>query len=832
MFLSLNIATSNASLNLSANEVAADAVYEFARLEALGDSPWVIPALLAGLALLLAYVWLVYRREARTVSAAKATALALLRTITVAGLVAFFIGLEKRSSTEVVEASRVAVLVDTSLSMNLPNLEATASNPQSRSERVRQMVANSDLLEELSLEHDVEVVMMGESPRPLAYLPRQKPDVESASPDGEAESKQDPFDPIALAAKLEPSGHETRLGDAIATTLDRYQGLPLAGMVLLTDGGQNRGLDLSTAAEAAATANVRVHSVGFGPTVAPANVVLRELIAPERAYPGDTLTMQAIIHAQDLSGQQIELQTRRRVASSNENPEETAAANWELIDTQIVPIDSADALETVRIETQPGEPGEYVYEIRALPTPRESMSDDNAQQAEVSVIDRETRVLLYAGGPTRDYRFLRNQLQRDKSFVVDVLLASGPMGISQDANDILDQFPTTAEQLSKYDAIVAFDPDWSSLSAEQVRWLEQWVARQAGGLIVIPGRVNTPRWGIDARMRTIRGLYPVRMPEQLLDLRSDNENRDVAQSLTLTREGAEAEFLWLADSREDSDQGWDEFAGVFSALEHNGPKPGATVYAQMAGDSPDKPGPAYLVGHYYGAGQVLLIGSGEVWRLRKLDTKYYERLWTSILRHTSQARLLQGSPRGKLLLAQDRYELGATVAVRAMMSDVQMEPLAVDSVMLDLELPGGRTSRLTLAADAARAGNFAGEFRVTLPGAYRLTLAVPDSTDELTRVIRVTTPQLEVGQTTRDAAALEKLAATTSANYYDTPSLALEGDETTPSVFAATPSQARSKRVVGAVDTEFAKQQSLWLLGLVAGALSLEWIVRRLSYLA
>lgn len=836
-----SILTSTASLPLAATEIAADAVYEFVRLEALGDSPWVLPALGVGLVLLLVYVWVVYRREARTVTVAKATSLALLRTTALAGLVAFFLGLEKRSSTQVVEASRVVVLADTSLSMNLPNFEATASNTQSREQGLRDFVANSNLLQELSIDHDVEVVMMGETPRPMAYVPRQVPAGQTSQSDENRDSnntEDDPkdtataFDPSAIAAKLEPSGHETRLGDAIAATLDRYQGLPLAGMVLLTDGGQNRGLDLSTAAEAAAAANVRVHSIGFGPNEAPANLVLAELIAPERAYPGDTLTMQAVVRAQDMSGQQIELQTLRRIAPHGKDTNQPTAVDWELIDTQVLPIDSDDVLQTVRIETQPGEPGEYVYEVRALPTPRESQTDDNAQQAEVSVIDRETRVLLFAGGPARDYRFLRNQLQRDRSFTVDVLLESGTTGISQDANEILTEFPTTAEQLSKYDAIVAFDPNWSTLSTEQVRWLEQWVAQQAGGLVVVPGRINTPRWGADARMRTIRGLYPVRMSQQLLDLRSDGENREVSQPVTLTREGAEAEFLWLADSREDSDQSWEEFEGVFSAIEHNGPKPGATVYAQVSDDSTDNDGPAYLVGHYYGAGQVLMIGSGELWRLRKNDINHYERLWTSLLRHTSQGRLLQGSPRGKLLLAQDRFELGATVAVRAMMSDAQMEPLSADSVMLDLELPGGRTSQLALSADAARAGNFAGEFRVTLPGAYRLSLAVPDSTDELTRTIRVTTPQLEVGQTTRDAAALDKLATSTGAIYYQTPRLALEGDLKTPSLFAATPSQARSKRVVGSVDTDFAKQQSLWLLGLVAGALSLEWIVRRLSYLA
>ncbi len=348
----------------------------------------------------------------------------------------------------------------------------------------------------------------------------------------------------------------------------------------------------------------------------------------------------------------------------------------------------------------------------------------------------------------------------------------------------------------------------------------------------MPGRVNTPQWGIDARMRTIRGLYPVRMPEQLLDLRTDEEGREVARPLEFTRDGREAEFLWLADDSDESTEAWEAFEGVYAALEHNGPKPGATVYAHLASRSDEEAGPAYLVGQYYGAGQVFFVGSGELWRMRKLDTKYYDRFWTSLLRHTSQARLLQGSPRGKLLVAQDRYEVGATVPVRAVMLDQQMEPLVADRLTLDLTLPGGRTDRLTLNADESRAGNFAGEFRVLRPGTYRLHLAVPDSTDELSRNLRVTTPQLEASQTTRNAELLQTIAAATGGRYYESPSVAVSGNDTTPSIAAATPSQSRTRRVLGASDSSFARTLSLGLLALVATALSLEWILRRLNYLA
>lgn len=807
---------------------ADEVLYEYTRIEALRDAGWTIAALVAGLLVLLLYVWLVYRREARTISLGKAVLLASLRTIAVAGVVMFFLGLQRRSSSELVEPSRVVVLVDTSLSMNLP---AEDSGQPTRAEQTLALFTESPLVEELTAEHDVELIAVDESARPVRYLPGRRTADDEATESAESEALNNgSIDAEMLAEKLAAEGHETRLGDAIAETLERYRGLPLAGIVLLTDGGQNAGLELPAAGDAAASAAVRVHSIGFGPLVAPANVAVRELIAPERAYPGDKITLQAVVHAQGLAARQIELQLFRHPIDLARPDGE--AGDWETVATQEAILLNDDHLQTVRFETQPEEAGTYTYEIRVAPVPGESQTDDNTAAAEVAIVERKTKVLLMAGGPARDYRFLRNQLRRDDSFVVDVWLESGAAGISQDANKILTGFPTSPEQLAEYDAIVAFDPNWALLDVDQIRWLEQWVARQAGGLVVVPGRVNVPRWGIESRMTTIRGLYPVRLPDRLLELRSDEVSSDKPQPLIFTREGQEAEFLWLADDREESEAAWRQFAGVYGSLDHLGPKPGATLYAHLLSGNEAEQGPVYFASQYYGAGQVFYMGSSEVWRLRALDTDYGERLWTSLLRHVSQGRLLQGSPRGKLLVAQDRYEVGATVAVRAVMSDVQMEPLVAGNLPLTIEVPGGAVEKLELVAETERAGNFSGEFRVVTPGSYRLVLPVPDSEDQLTKTVRVMVPQLEVSQTVRDETALRAIAAQTGGHYYASPESAVAGDESLPPLAAATPSQARTKRIVGAIDDQFARQQSFMLLAVIAGALCLEWIVRRLNYLA
>ena len=102
---------------------------------------------------------------------------------------------------------------------------------------------------------------------------------------------------------------------------------------------------------------------------------------------------------------------------------------------------------------------------------------------------KPTRVLLIAGGPSREYQFLRNLLNRDtKHIQLDVLLQSRPEGGFEDPA-YLGTFPNR-EELAHYDVVVAMDPEWDRLGPETADALEHWVADEAGGLILVPGVVN------------------------------------------------------------------------------------------------------------------------------------------------------------------------------------------------------------------------------------------------------------------------------------------------------------------------------------------------------
>src|SRR5690606_23814863 len=103
-----------------------------------------------------------------------------------------------------------------------------------------------------------------------------------------------------------------------------------------------------------------------------------------------------------------------------------------------------------------------------------------------------TRVLVMAGGPMREYQFVRNLLFRDPGIEIDLWLQTARAGVSQEAREILENFPTDEAQLFEYDVIIAFGPQWSLVPPAGREALVKWVNQQAGGLILVAGDVFLP----------------------------------------------------------------------------------------------------------------------------------------------------------------------------------------------------------------------------------------------------------------------------------------------------------------------------------------------------
>jgi hypothetical protein len=128
---------------------------------------------------------------------------------------------------------------------------------------------------------------------------------------------------------------------------------------------------------------------------------------------------------------------------------------------------------------------------------------------------------------------------------------------------------------------------------------------------------------------------------------------------------------------------------------------------------------------------------------------------------------------------------------------------------------------------------YAAQFNALVEGDYRIELAIPQAEDEnvLTREVRVRVPDLEIENPRRDDATLGDMARRTGASYYvEMP--AVMGRQGAPALSAVIAPQDQQTYLPGTPDRDFQQRLMLWLMGLICGVLSLEWLVRRLNRLA
>ncbi|QDT73837.1 hypothetical protein [Lacipirellula limnantheis] len=811
--------------------------YRFGRLEQIDDPRWLWLGLAVAAVLLVAFVAWQYRRESAALPRWATFVLGGLRLAAFAGAIIFFLEPLKRTDQEIVTESRVAVLVDASQSMAVEDEKAGDDAGLSRSEAVLRTLEDSPLIEELRSQHDVTVAVFDADVRRIAQWKREpaatggrepspkKPASELTS-EGEGAGDADRDQRSRLAEALKPIGAETRLGDALAAALADQAGGSLAGIYTFSDGGQNLGVDPLAVADAAAAAKSPIVTVGVGSTAPRRNLRLQELIAPSRAYPEDKVAVRALVQGEGYAGRTFDVELYAR--------EGEGAAQVRIGQEQAV-LEADGETVPVEFDIEPAAIGRLELEARIVAPPDDQYGDDNARTAEIDVVETSTKVLLIASGATRDYRFLRNQLKRDRHANVDVWLQMSPPGISQDADKVLQAFPSTKEELFDYDVIVAFDPDWTQLDAQQVDLLEQWVAEEAGGLIVVAGPVHTASWVQSPEHAKVRALYPVEFQQRMTLLDDGLYGSPTPWPIEMTREGMEADFLWLGDTPEENRARWSRFPGVFGCYAVKGPKPGAQVYGRYsdpeAGISVERP--VYFADQFYGSGRVFYMGSGELWRLRTLDPGYFERLYTQLVRHVSQGRLLRGSSVGRLLVERDRYFVGDTIVVRAQLSTPNREPLVAPRVSARVTGPNNQGMNVDLIADESRPGNFVGQFTVSNEGSYRIELALPEQADEpLVKRITATVPDLEFAETRRNEELLTAIAARSGGKYYASPQLAATGDSALPPAGELIESRAETKILRGKPDAAFAEALNRALLGVICGALCAEWLLRRLLKLA
>ncbi len=494
-------------------------------------------------------------------------------------------------------------------------------------------------------------------------------------------------------------GAQTRLGAALESARQELAGLPVAGMVLVTDGADTTESALGESLLGLRSAGVPVFTVGVGRETLDRDIQIGRVTTPRAVLKGTTLMIDVVLTAAGYTGETVTLdvEDEGRIVGSQEVR---------------LPADGSPATARVRVTAE--EAGPRVFRFRVALRPDELVTHNNAREALIDVRDRREKILYFEGEPRWEFKFLRRAVAEDANLQVVALQRTADnkylrIGVD-DAEELVAGFPKTRDELFGYRGVIIGSVEAGAFSGDQLRMLADFVDRRGGGLLMLGG----------ARAFAEGGYAGTAVAEVLpVLLERDGEEDPELTRLTVrpTRAGAAEAVTQVAHTEAASTAKWTALPGVTSVNRVSGVKPGATVLLGGLDDlRRERP---VLVTQRYGRGRAFAftIQDSYLWQMHAsvaVDDMTHEFYWRQLLRSLVDGVPDAVDPR----TASDRVEPGESVQLTADVVDRSFVELNDAAVVVRVTAPNGTTNELPLPWTGERSGEYRVSVPTTVPGWY------------------------------------------------------------------------------------------------------------------
>lgn len=771
--------------------------------------------LFAGAVLALVYgIFWLYRREISTCPRVMRLILAGIRAAVLLALAGVLLGPALAVSLRQQIQPYVLVMLDESASMSIqdryvedaavrPVAAAMGRSPEAiRSEQPRRAAIVNYLLTRQDnqfirqLAEKGHVVMMSFSGKVArrravrvdAPAGTQEGNGAPASADGSASAAEPkgprPAAPLeVLTLPEQPAGQGTNLAQAIREGLKAVSG-EVAAIVVLTDGQHTVPYDdVRDAARAAGQQHVPVFPVGVGDASRPRNIEVAEVIADDPAWRGDPLEVRAVLRHFGMERARVTVElTVEPISESGTAGTATVVERRPLTleaDAAGEPATASESVaqQTVTFKYTPQQAGQYRFTARVPPLPEEQDETDNQETARVQVLSEKARVLLVAGSPSWDYRFVHAVLRRDKSIDLSCWLQSMDPDMPQEGTTRIESLPRSEADLFKYDLIMLFDPNPLEFNEAWIEALKTFLGKHGGGLLYVAGPQHAVQFLGGFRTRGLRSLLPVELPDDLSSLEVQSMLEANARGWPMRPIPANLDQPIMAfetDLRANL-QRWERMPPVYWSFPAIRAKPAARVLLEHT-DPATRRGEynrPLLVAGQFGPGRVLYLGFTSSWRWRRLghDTDYFNKFWVQTVRFLVEGRLLKGKRRGHIEIPGEEFVVGDQITVRAELYDRSYQELTTPTVTARIRGDGGRSTSVELKAIEGKRGRYEGTLTAASVGFNELTISLegdqPGQTADVSRRFRVRVPDVERKQTRLNKPLLVEVAELSGGKYAD-----------------------------------------------------------------
>src|SRR5581483_4666133 len=344
------------------------------------------------------------------------------------------------------------------------------------------------------------------------------------------------------------------------------------------------------------------------------------------------------------------------------------------------------------------------------------------QEALVQVTNDNPKILYIEGEPRWEYGKMRWSLSKNEKNVVlvsSLRSADGKFyrqGV-ESGTELESGFPKTEEELFKYQGIILGSIEANFFSFDQLKMIEQFVARRGGGFLALGGSRSfdagkyegTPV--ADLLPFVLNGSFDESATPSLINFKA-----------ALTARGQTHAITRLAEDRGQSAKEWEALPPISIPEVLAQTKPGATVLLE-ARDVQNKGRVVPLLAEErYGRGRSLALVANDTWRWRmQMDSKNtsHETFWRQLLRYTISITPNQT----EVYSERDVYAAGDAVTIRADVDDSKYETIKDAVVTARITRPSGDAVEVPLKFDfSEEGGNYRGEFKPEEQGPYKIDL--------------------------------------------------------------------------------------------------------------
>jgi uncharacterized membrane protein len=563
---------------------------------------------------------------------------------------------------------------------------------------------------------------------------------------------------LQSTGELKFEGTATRMGDALDRARNELSGLPVAGLVVVTDGSDNAERTIDESIAGLKAQGMPVFTVGVGKDRLTRDVQVTRVETPRRVLKGAALVLDVVVTQVGYAGRKVTLQVEDE---------------GRIIGTQDVTLPGDGESQTVKVRVKAVDEGPRTFQFSIAPLENEEVVQNNMRDALLDVVNRREKILYLEGEPRPEPKFIRQATDLDDNIQVVLLQRTAEATVSSPekylrlgvdgAEELAAGFPAERKELFGYRGIILGTVEAAAFTPEQQRMLEDFVDVRGGGLIALGG----------PRSFSEGGWAGTPMAEALpvvLDRGSKGPQYPPAELVVRpTRTGANHPSTQITERLEDAEAKWRDLPPVTSLNPIRETKPGANVL--LTGLDERGREQVLMATQRYGRGKTVALTAQDTWLWRmhaRMDVKdpTFHNFWQRLSRW-----LVDGVPdRVSITPTPARVQKGEPVSFTAEVLDEEYKGVNDGRISARVTTPSGRTEDVPLEWTVEHEGEYRGRFTPSEDGLYRVavggTTKAGADAGRGTAAFRAAPSDLEYFDAAMRVSLLERLAEETEGRFY------------------------------------------------------------------